>query len=137
MKLGIKILNTDPTLNNFKYQDQLHITKGSDVDFFFQLFDEDRQQRYMPAAGTTVAVAISRYVEYLATDSNVREEADYSVTGNATQPFPLDGSIWKFPLTAAQTANITSSAVKITMTEASKIKIVKKPMAIVSENASE
>jgi len=134
MKLHVKLLNDAVTLNDFKEVAQIAIVKGETYDLYFQLTDKSKNSlRYFPSSGSTLKIDISRYTEYLATDDGVRQAVDYSVSSFATQPYS-DLSIWKLPLTATQTGNMTSGAVRFTLTEGSVVKIAIVPMAIVMRN---
>lgn len=121
MRLGIQLLNTDATLNDFDKKSFIEFSQGETVDIMFQLVNLDKSGlRYMPAAGCTVFVEIPRYPEYYGTISNQRTTADYSIRRGAVQAFADDRSIWKLSLTSLDTSNMMSSNMKITVTEGSK-----------------
>ena len=213
MRLGIKLLNQSAQLNDFQYIDQLKIQKGDTSRLTFQLWDLEKDQRYIPPAGatiltttgttqsgpssnllvllasmagvatgqaitgstippgttvlsvtgntvlmsqgatgaasnitigfqtygTTVQVLISRFAEYFGNIvSNTRVTQDYSVSGYAAQLTPADDrSLWYLPLTATQTANITSSGVSFTMNDGTNVKQCTVPAAIQASNLQE
>jgi len=117
MKLGLRIIDSASTLNSLKYLNQLSIETGETAVVRFQLVDLDtaRQQnllgdRYMPAAGATVEAVIQSV------------DSAGTVTKSATQPFPLDPSIWEFSLTSAETEALGGTNLRITLTGGSSIK---------------
>ena len=134
MRIAVKALNSDATLNNFEVLDQFNICKGDTAVLNFQLYDAEKGLRYIPAAGATLTITISRFPQYLPTPANARETVDYTITGSAANPFADDRSIWTFSLTALQTATLTSSAVKFVLTEGSVVRNVTVPMMISASN---
>lgn len=131
MRLGIQLLNVGATLNDFDKKSFIEFAQGETVDMIFQLINTDKSGlRYMPAAGCTVFVEIPRYPEYLGTISNQRTVADYSVRRMAVQAFPDDRSIWKLSLSSLDTANMMSSNLRVTVTEAAKVSIALLPQAL-------
>lgn len=117
MRLGVEILNSGATLNNFKTERNLVVGKGDTAKLVFRLVDLETGCRYVPSQDAEVLVTISRYPEYFPTVSGSRETRDYTIQDNASNPFADDRSIWQLPLTAEQTQTITSSAVRFTLTE--------------------
>ena len=121
MRLGIQLLNTDATLNDFDKKSFIEFAQGETVDIVFQLVNLDKSgTRYIPASGCSVFVEIPRYPEYFGTISNQRTMADYSIRRYASQAFADDRSIWKLSLTSIDTSNMMSSNIRVTVTEASK-----------------
>lgn len=121
MRLAIQVIKAN-SVNDFKPANFLEVNQGETSALYFQLIDKDKGGlRYMPEAGATCYVEIPRFPEYLPTIQNVRQTVDYSIRRNAVQPYAADGSIWMLPLTAADTTNIMSSDIRITLTEGSKI----------------
>jgi hypothetical protein len=137
MRLGIRILNSDATLNNHYELERLSIYKGETATLVVQLWDEEKGIRYIPAAGATLYVEISRFPEYFGDVNNTRTTRDYSVRQNATQPFSDDKSIWSLPLPASATANMTSSAVRFTLTEGASVRIATVQQAIEAVHSEE
>lgn len=137
MKLGIKLLSNSVTVNQLDTVNQWKIQKGDTASFYFQLIDEERGHRYIPADGATLAYRISRFPQYFPTNANQRETRDYTISGFASNPFPKDTSIFKFDLTADQTVTLTSSAVRFTLTEGGNIKNVQVSQAISAKNNEE
>ena len=117
MRLGVKLIAPGAQLNNFKYVDQLSIQRGENPSLWFQLVDLDTGNRYIPVAGSTVNVSIPRFVELVPTLGGQADPTDYSVNQAAAQPFSQDASIWSTPLTSDQTAQMTSSNMKVTLQE--------------------
>lgn len=138
MRLSIQLLDTGTTLNRFTPKTQVTIAQGETIDLFFQFVDLDQKIRYVPATGATVLVEIPRFPEAFATASNVRTVSDFSVRRNASAAFPTDDrSIWKLSLTTAETAQMMSTNLRVTVTEGLKVSIALLSMAIVvyrSEN---
>lgn len=130
MRLGVKLLNSDAQLNNFYELTVLYINKGDTTSLVFQLLDLEKKIRYVPAAGATVQVKISRFPEYFPSDTGQRVTTDFTISTNAANPFPLDTSIWAIPLSALQTAHITSSAVQFILTEGAVVRNAVVPMMI-------
>lgn len=131
MKLTITPLKV-VSVNSYKKANFIEIDQGETMDFYFQLQDKDQEGlRYVPASGAVVYVEIPRFPDYLPTLSNTRTEVDYSIRRNAVQAFPgQDASIWRLPLTAADTAQIMSSDIRVTLTEGSKISKTVFPQAL-------
>lgn len=117
MRLGIAMLNSNSTLNQLMYQNQLKINPGETATVYFQLVDLDQQSgncpapRYIPAAGATMSVNMYSL------------DQAKSITKVATNPFADDKSIWSFNLTAADTQIAAGVNMKVTLTEGANIKI--------------
>ncbi len=125
MRLGIKLLNTSATLNQFRSVDQIRISQGETVDLFFQLVDLDQGGlRYIPAPGAAVQVQIPRSPEVIAiTTNNTRQVVDPTVNRAAGNPFSEDRSIWMISLIDLDTAQMVSNSLRITLSEGTSTKI--------------
>lgn len=130
MRLEVKMLSRSSSVNALKYVSTVDFARGETLNLMFQLFDADTGIRYVPATGATLQVQIPRYLEYVPTMQDEPTPTDYSLNQAATQPFPGDSSIWMTPLTAAQTAKMTSQNAKFVLTEGSTITIASVKYAI-------
>lgn len=125
MRLGIKILNNSSTVNNMQYMNQAIITPGSTEVIYFQLVDLDQQNgdcnvRYLASNAATVQIQIHNI-----NSANI-------ITKFATKPFPLDNSVWSFPLSSTETLHLGSTALKVTLTDGSDVKIANVSQLIIS-----
>lgn len=92
MNLSARILSPVSDVNHYDYATEFQGTKGDAFDVHLQLIDKDQHKsssgynpegnRHMPGAGATLQVTVLNVV------------ATKSFTRFATQPFPLDASIW-------------------------------------------
>lgn len=130
MRLEVRMLSRSSSLNSLKYVSTVEFARGETLSLMFQLFDADTGIRYIPAAGATLQVQIPRYLEYIPTIQDEPTPTDYSVNQAAAQPFPGDLSIWSTPLTASQTAKMTSQNAKFVLTEGSTVSIASVKYAI-------
>jgi hypothetical protein len=99
MLLSIRFLNDVSNVNSFEYASNVEFHAGDPQAISFQLIDAslDRPEqgfvpagrRYMPPAASTLAV----------TFQNLDDAKRF--TRAATQPFPLDPSIWQVPVLAS------------------------------------
>jgi len=122
MRIGVQLLNTGASENSFQVKSFITIHQGETTDLFIRFIDEDQDKlRYVPASGATTLIEIARFPDVFGTISNIREEVDFSIRRNATQPFANDGSIWMIPLTATDTNSMISSNIRVTLTETSTI----------------
>lgn len=98
MILSARFLNSVGSVNDFCYMQQVQFTEGDQLDVYLQLIDTAKMAaidgwkppglRYMPAAGATLSVTVD----------NIDDAK--KITRAATQPYPLDPSIWKFTIMA-------------------------------------
>ena len=119
MRLKVELLDQDSTLNNLVKVSQARIHRGETAEIVVQLLQENGQ-RYIPADGAVVKIAIPRNKEVI----------DHTIDREATQKFPKDGSIYSIPLTSTETKTLISGAIKVTVTEGAKIKICQENQAI-------
>lgn len=112
MRLGIKMLNSSSLINSLGFVNQVYVNQGDTAVIMFQLVDLDQgpDARYMPAAGYTITAKITSN-----NDANV-------ISKIPTQAFVQDGSILKFSLTTAESKQIGSVNLNITLTEGSDIR---------------
>lgn len=125
------MLDSNSTLNNLKYMNQIIITPGSTVTILFQLVDLDTVQeankfgnRYMPADGASLEIDIQSV-----NDVN-------SLNKVATQPFADDKSIWQFSLSATETEEMSGTNMKLTLTEGLNISVGKAKQVLIVEPTS-
>lgn len=104
MVLTLKSLNEDATLNNYTTQNGAQITRGSDAKLILQLWQVDRNIRYIPAVGAVITVALIK------SDQTILNKT-------ATIPFADDRSILQFTLTAAETALLIGQNLIVTIVE--------------------
>jgi len=96
MFLGGRMLKNVQNVNSWEIASTLIIREGNPTTVYFQITDEEQASdvsngqglRYMPAVGSTMTITISSI-----NSANVIQRI-------ATQPFPLDASIWSFNLLA-------------------------------------
>jgi hypothetical protein len=103
MKLTAKALQNVDSVNAFKYSSQVEGFEGQPNDLYFQLFDEHRGLRYIPASGSSLKV----------TFQNVDTSLNYDKV--ATNPFADDRSIFKISL--ASTETFSTGGLKFVLTE--------------------
>lgn len=103
MKLSVKALKNVDSVNAFQYSNQMEAFQGQPNDLYFQLFDEHRGIRYIPAAGSSLTVKFD----------NVNSEQIINKT--ASNPFSQDGSIFKVSLTSVE--EIGSGGLSFILTE--------------------
>lgn len=133
MRLGIKLLNVDATINQFQQKDLIQIARGETVNVIFQFVDLDQKGlRYVPAAGATVTVTLPRSDEVIAvaTVSASRDRVNKTISRPAAPAFSEDRSIWMLPLSSADTQTLISNSMKVELTEGSKKKIASLTQAI-------
>lgn len=109
MFLGGRMLKNVQNVNSWLIANEVLLRQGSPATVYFQLTDEEQIDvfgqalRYMPAVGSTLTITISSI-----NTANV-------IMRIATQPFPLDPSIWSFAILA--TDNISQGNLIFTLTE--------------------
>ena len=129
MRLSIKLLSSDSTLNNLAPVKTVDIRHGETVDIFFQLIQENGQ-RYIPDAGAIVTLLIARSSTIISLNYNERQTVNDSIEREAEAVFPSDKSVYKVPLTSGETSKMASGAIKVTVVEGDKIKICQLNQAI-------
>lgn len=98
MLLSCRFLNKVADVNTFSYTNQLNFTQGDTTTVYLQVVDASIDlptegfnppyRRYMPQAGATLKVTLDNL------------NTSKKIVRFATQPFPLDPSIWSFPILA-------------------------------------
>lgn len=119
MILSARILQSVGSVNSFDYVDQFEMVEGDTPTIYFQLIDatQDRTsddfkpagKRYMPPVGATLNVTIDHI-----------DDAK-KITRAATQPFPLDPSIWSLVIMTTDKLKGTRS-LKLTLSESGTLK---------------
>lgn len=114
MILSARFLDNVGSVNSFTYVQQAQFTEGDAIDIYFQLIDAAKMDttenwkpagmRYMPAAGATLSVTVD----------NIDDAK--KITRPATQPFPLDPSIWKLSILSTDVIKGTQN-LKLTLSE--------------------
>jgi hypothetical protein len=139
MRLGIKLLNSSATVNQLQEISVLKIARGETADLVFQLVDLDQKGlRYIPAQGATVQISLPRNPDIIP-DPGVgygRVTIDNSINRTAGAAFADDRSIYKLPLLAADTKNLISTNIKVTVTEGASVKIATFAQAISVEDGN-
>lgn len=120
MRLGLRILDPNSTVNNLMYLNQLELFPGESSTVLLQLVDlnsatESNQRgiRYMPAPAAT-ATAIVKSVNSAKTLNKI-----------LIQPFAQDPSIWQFSLSTADTQMMSGVNIELTLTEGAEVKIAR------------
>lgn len=118
MLLSARILVDVASANVFRHAEAAQFTEGDGPTVYFQLLDKslDRAdegfnptgRRYMPAAGATLQVTIGGI------------DTAKTVIRSATQPFPLDPSIWAVTLMSTDPLKGTYD-LKLALTEGSRV----------------
>lgn len=127
MRLGLKLLNTDATVNNFKYLTFLSVARGETFDILFQLVDLEKEgHRFVPATGATVEFQMNRSIEVVpdpAYQGSSRLKQDNSIIKPAIKAFSGDDSIWKVSINATDSAKLISNSIRVVLTQGTDIKI--------------
>jgi len=132
MLLGGRMLKNVQNVNSWQVATTLLLREGNATTVYFQIMDveqasdinDEQGLRYMPAAGSTMTITISSI-----NSANV-------ITRIATQPFPLDTSIWQFSILA--TDKIAQGNLTFTLTElgVAKTGVISRAIALQSLNPS-
>lgn len=132
MFLSGRMLKNVQNVNSWQVATAVLLREGSSTSVYFQLTDDEQASdltngqglRYMPAAGSTVTITISSI-----NSTNV-------ITRNATQPFPLDASIWQFNILS--TDKISQGNLMFSLTENGIVKtgVISRAIAVQSLNPS-
>lgn len=131
MRLGLRLLNTGASVNNYKQVDQISLAHGESLDLCFQLVDEDQDGlRYIPGAGASVRFQILRADQVIAAPLNTRQTINNGIDRPAVIAWDGDCSCWKVPLSSDDTAQMISGSIKVTVTEGSSVKIASCTQAI-------
>lgn len=126
MFLTAKILKNVQGVNGYSVTTNWLLRQGNPATIYFQLADGEQTDlkgeplRYMPVAGATVSATFSSIIP-----SN-------TVSKIATQPFPLDTSIWSISINS--TDKIAQGNFAFTLTEGSVVRTASVPNAIIVES---
>lgn len=127
MRLGIRMLSNNSSLNQLFYVNQVNVNPGeNNYPIYFQLVDLDQQDpaqqkapiRYIPISSATMSIVLNSL--------NVAN----TLTKIPSNPFPDDRSIWSFNLLAADTAIMAGINMTVTLTEGANIRIATAAAAI-------
>ena len=110
MNLTLRALNEDATLNNWKAQNSSQIVRGADAKLILQLWQPERQIRYIPLVSATI------------TTSLIKNDGT-TLAKTATFAFADDRSIIQFTLTAAETALLISQNLIVSVNESGSVSI--------------
>lgn len=103
--LEAKLLNSSAELNNFFELDALSYTPGENVTIVVRLFDKQKGIRLIPTdAGAEVKLTFTG------------KTADF--TKDAAKVDAADASMWSVTLSAAETADLAGSNIKVELDEA-------------------
>lgn len=94
MLLTLKVLNEDASLNNWKdLGGSAQVVRGADAKLILQIFQVDRQIRYVPAADADISM------DLLKSDGT-------TISKTASFPFADDRSIIEIDLDESETADL-------------------------------
>lgn len=130
MFLSGRMLKNVQNVNSWEIANEVRLREGNASIVYFQLTDDEQASdimngfglRYMPAIGATMTITISSI------------NSAYVINKIATQPFPLDPSIWQFFLLS--TDKITQGNLIFTLTESgvTKTGVISKAIVLQSLN---
>lgn len=107
MLLGLKVLNSDATLNNFVESNSVQIVRNADAKIVMRLVQPQHNNlRYVPASGATFSITFQK------SDGT-------TLVKTPTQPFADDRSILQVLLTEVETALIISQSLNVQVDEGS------------------
>lgn len=91
--LTLNVLNSDASLNSFKFIDTFNFIGGEDIKLVMRLFQTDEDIRYIPDTGATITL-------------DFRKSDDTVLVKAATFPFADDRSIIEVNITALESADL-------------------------------
>lgn len=117
---SVKRITNLVSVNVFDQDDQPQLVRaGNQTVLYWQLWQSDRNQRYIPATGATLSINFPR--SYSVGSSSATVPAfDQSFQVNATIPVIgglSDPSIWQVPLSAVQASLVASGGAQFILTE--------------------
>lgn len=131
MRLGLRLLNVEASVNKFEYVDQIRIARGETLDLCFRLVDEEQEAlRYVPSSAAAVQFLILRSDEVMAAPLNTRIKVNNGIDRPAVPAWDGDRSCWKVILTSADTEKMVSGSIKVVVTDGSSKKIASLTQAI-------
>lgn len=104
MILELASINSDATLNSFIFIGNHRFVPGDDIELLMIIVQPDKKIRYIPEAGSTIEV-------------DLLKSDDTTLTKAATFPFADDRSIIKFTISAAESADLISQNLVVSITE--------------------
>lgn len=126
----VKILTNVASANLFDRAESVKLLSGNAASVYFQLYQSDRKERYVPASGSTVQVKFLRGNDVSATPTN------QTTTITASNPYAEDRSIWKCDLTIAQIDKVISGGMQVLLTESSVVKTLFVDSVILKVNSA-
>ena len=108
--LTLKVLNSDAQLNTFLTYSSASLISGEDATIVLRIHDVNKDLRYIPTTGATFTI------DLLNSDGT-------TLTKTPTNPFTDDRSIISFDITAAESANLISQNITLSINESGSIKI--------------
>lgn len=102
--ISVHLINSEATLNDFFPLSSVEYTPGDVFTVAFQIFNSQKDLRYVQSANAEVTVTFTN------TDGDETE-----LDGPAVVVHAGDRSLWKIPVTAAESAVIGASNLKITL----------------------
>jgi len=128
MRLKIQMLDRDTEIDNVVPVTSVEAIQGETLNLYFQLVDADTGERYIPAWGAVVQCQLPRLIFRTPTINGACQPNDYTINRQAQMAFPYvasssygDASIWYIPLVQADTVNMTTSNLIVTLTEGASI----------------
>jgi hypothetical protein len=106
-----KILTNVASVNNFDQGDSAFVRVSNPASIYLRLWQTDKAQRYIPAAGASLQVLFLRGTSVSATPTS------QTVQIVASAPYTDDRSIWKVDLTSTQVDQIVSGGMQLSLTE--------------------
>lgn len=113
-----KILSNVASANLFDKVELAKLRASNAESIYFRLWQTDRDERYVPASGSTMQVKFLRGSDVSATPTN------QTTTVAASNPFSGDTSIWKIDLTITQVDKIVSGGMQIVLVESAVTKTI-------------
>lgn len=131
MKLGFAILDSNSTVNNLKYLNQLHLASGDTAELYIQIVDLESQRgsnvysRFVPSAAATLTINFFNHNTAL------------NMTKFAIMPFQADDrSIWKVTLSSTDTQSLNSVTIKGQLIDGATVKTITANNVIIVDPAS-
>lgn len=123
---SVKLLTNIGSVNVFDTINILTVYEGSyPIPFFIRLWQEDTDQRYIPATGATVTVEFLR----MKTVGETNDAQD--VVKALVDPYPEDRSIWGVSLISSDVANLITGGFRVTIVEGTDVTTIYSKMSIV------
>lgn len=104
MILDLKVINSDATLNNFFYLEDIEFVPGTPLKFLIQVIRKDLPIRFIPEVGATITC------DFLKSDGT-------TLTKSGSFKFADDRSILEFSLTDVETTLLIGQNITVTIEE--------------------